>query len=184
MTRRYRRRPRWLRRLRRWLRRGNHKAAAAVALAGLALVILAGHHSAPAPDRATAATAAAAPGGSAYTPASWARALLRSLGDPRTACNLGAVTAWEAAEGGNWADAAQDNPLNTTMPEPGSRAVNPAGVQAYPSWREGFTATLDTLRNGLYGAILAALAAGNSAQAVADAVAASPWGTRPFDAEC
>ena len=60
----------------------------------------------------------------------------------------------------------------------------PAGVQAYPSWRSGFAATLATLGNGHYPAILSALSAGTSARAVADAVAASPWGTAYFQANC
>ena len=62
--------------------------------------------------------------------------------------------------------------------------MNSAGVQAYPSWQAGFTATLATLGNGSYGPILSALSSGGSAQAVADAVAASPWGTSPFQAAC
>ena len=62
--------------------------------------------------------------------------------------------------------------------------MNSAGVQAYPSWRSGFTATLATLGNGRYGPVLSALSAGTSARAVADAVAASPWGTAWFQADC
>jgi hypothetical protein len=124
------------------------------------------------------------PAGSAYTQASWARALLRADSDPRTRCNLDGVTAWERAEGGHFANAARYNPLDSTMREPGSWSMNPVGVQAYPSWRAGFRATLATLHNGLYGNVLAALRAGDSAQAIADAVAASPWGTQPFTARC
>ena len=70
------------------------------------------------------------------------------------------------------------------MPEPGSWVINSAGVRAYPSWQAGFTATLATLGNGNYGPIVSALRSGSSAQAVADAVAASPWGTSPFQAAC
>jgi hypothetical protein len=132
----------------------------------------------------TGLTVASVPSGSSYTPLSWAAALLSSGGWPRSACNLSAVTAWEAAEGGNWANTARFNPLDTTQAEPGSWSMNSVNVQAYPSWAEGFTATLTTLRNGRYGPVLAALAAGDDAQAVADAVAASPWGTGPFAAGC
>ena len=120
----------------------------------------------------------------AYTPRSWARALLSGTGLPRTACNLAAITAWEAAEGGNWENTATYNPLNTTQPEPGSSSMNSVNVQAYTSWPEGFTATVTTLDNGNYPGILSALRAGNSAQGVADAVAASPWGTGSFSASC
>jgi peptidoglycan hydrolase CwlO-like protein len=116
----------------------------------------------------------------AYSPTSWAQALLGYLGLPRTSQNLTAITAWELAEGGNWFNSARYNPLDTTMPEPGAIAMNSVGVQAYTSWAEGFTATVATLRNGLYGPILAALHKGDSALAVAEAVAASPWGTGGF----
>jgi len=151
--------------------------------AGIGLAALTCHYAAA--GGAAAITARAViPDGSAYTPASWAVALLAAGGWPRTSCNIGAITAWENAEGGNWANAARFNPLDTTEPEPGSYPMNSAGVQAYPSWAVGFRATLTTLANGHYGGILAALAAGGSAQAVADAVAASPWGTAPFRANC
>ena len=88
---------------------------------------------------------------------SWAQALLGYLGLPVTSQNLTAITAWELAEGGNWFNSARFNPLDTTMPEPGATAMNGVGVKAYTSWAEGFTATIATLNNGLYGPILAAL---------------------------
>lgn len=114
------------------------------------------------------------------TPASWADALLRSLGDQPTAENLKAITAWERAEGGHWQNRATYNPLNTTQVQAGSHAMNSVGVQAYASWSEGMAATVITLRNGRYGDILAALQGGNCAPCVASAVAASPWGTGRF----
>ena len=116
----------------------------------------------------------------AYSPTSWAQALLGYLGLPRTSQNLTAITAWELAEGGNWFNSARYNPLDTTMPEPGATDMNSVGVKAYTSWADGFTATVATLRNGLYGPILAALQKGDGALAVAEAVAASPWGTGGF----
>ena len=139
------------------------------------MAVLSGHHAGTSGARATTASVirGSIPAGSGYTPSSWAAALLSAGGWPQTSCNLGAITAWEAAEGGNWENSAAYNPLDTIMPEPGSWPVNSVSVQAYPSWQEGFTATLTTLGNGDYGGILSALSAGNSAQAVADAVAAS-----------
>jgi peptidoglycan hydrolase CwlO-like protein len=116
----------------------------------------------------------------AYSPLSWAHALLGYLGVPVTSQNLTAITAWELAEGGHWFNSARYNPLDTTMPEPGASVMNSVGVKAYTSWAEGFTATVATLRNGLYGPILAALEKGDDALAVAAAVAASPWGTGAF----
>lgn len=157
----------------------------AAIVAGLALAWYAHAHAGTAPaGRAADAAGVGVPSGSSYTPRSWAAALLSSGGWPQSGCNLAAVTGWEAAEGGNWDNSARYNPLDTTQPEPGSWPMNSVNVQAYPSWAEGFTATLATLRNGRYGGILAALQSGNDAQAVADAVAASPWGTGPFSAGC
>jgi hypothetical protein len=150
------------------------------------MAALTGHHAGT--GGAHAATASvirgSIPGGSAYTPSSWAAALLSAGGWPQTACNLGAIEAWERAEGGNWENSAAYNPLDTTERESGSWPVNSVNVQAYTSWQQGFQATLATLDNGDYGGILSALSAGTSAQAVAGAVAASPWGTGPFTASC
>ena len=134
----------------------------------------------------------AVPAGSSYTPASWASALLSAGGWPQTACNLGAVQAWERAEGGNWANDAWFNPINTTYDGNGAweqdgkvtGTINSDGVRAYNSWATGFDATLTTLSFPAYAGVRSALSAGNDAQAVADAVAASPWGTGPFTATC
>jgi hypothetical protein len=168
---------------RRYRSRVSGRFIASAVAAGIGLAALSGHHGGT--GGAAALTARAViPDGSAYTPASWAAALLTAGGWPRTSCNLGAIQAWENAEGGHWANTARFNPLNTTQREPGSWSVNSVSVQAYTSWAEGFRATLATLGNGRYGPTLAALSAGDSAQAVAGAVAASPWGTGPFQASC
>ena len=116
----------------------------------------------------------------AYTPFTWARALLMQLGMPETTDNVAAMTAWEMAEGGHWYNGARFNPLDTTQPEPGAVSMNSVGVKAYVNWAQGFRATITTLRNGLYGGILAALRQGDDALAVARAVAESPWGTGYF----
>ena len=116
-----------------------------------------------------------------YTPQAWAPAFLRLAGLPRTRCDRAAVVAWIGAEGSN---PAWHNLLDSTLPEPGSRPVNSVGVQAYTSWRQGLRASAATIRNGYYPGVLAALEAGQDAQAVAAAVAQSPWGTQPFSASC
>jgi hypothetical protein len=167
----------------RYRRRGRmtgKEGAAAAVVAGLMLAA-AVHVSTPG---AGGVLAADIPNGSAYTPHTWAVALLTATHLPVTACNVSAVTDWENAEGGNWGNSAAANPLNTTLPEPGSHAINSAGVQAYPSWPVGFTATVATLSNGDYPGILGALRAGDNAGAVAAAVGASPWGTGLFPASC
>jgi hypothetical protein len=94
--------------------------------------------------------------------------------------NQRAIVAWEAAEGGHLFNTAHVNPLNTTQSAPGATSMNAVGVKAYVSWEQGTRATITTLYNGFYGGILAALRRDDDAQAVADAVAASPWGAGPF----
>jgi hypothetical protein len=171
------------RRLKRRIQRAVHRHPLASVLVVLGLLLLAGHagqHAAAAHDAAAAIPASAGP----YTPTSWAEAFIDGLHDPETSCNVAAVAAWEITEGGNWSNGATYNPLNTTQYEPGAYSVNGDGVKAYPSWAEGLTANLTAMTNGLYGPVLSALAAGNNSQTVADAVAASPWGTAPFSASC
>ena len=177
-----------------YLRRGyrhrltrKQKFAGSAAAAGLLLALAHGHT----PPAAVIASTTI-PGGNTYTPPSWAATLLSAGGWPRTRCNLAAITAWEQAEGGNWQNNAAYNPLNTTYDGNGTweakglvtATINGPGVRAYNSWRTGFTATLATLGNGNYDPIVSALSAGTDAQAVASAVAASPWGTAPFTATC
>jgi hypothetical protein len=114
------------------------------------------------------------------TPYDFAVALLSALGDPLTPQNVGAIVSWEKAEGGNWNSPAKYNPLNTTRRMPGSRSVTAVGVQAYTSWQQGLSATVQTLQAGSYSNILSALKSGTSEQAVERAVASSVWGTGSF----
>jgi hypothetical protein len=158
------------------------KAAGVKLLAALGAGAYLAFHS-PA-SHAVLATLTSIPTGGSYTPQSWAPAFLAAAGEPVTACNERFVLAWENAEGGAWSNSATDNPLNSTLPEPGSRSINSAGVQAYTSWQQGLEADAATLHNGNYPGILSALSAGNDAQKAADAVAGSPWGTGKFHASC
>lgn len=116
------------------------------------------------------------------TPVSFAEALLNSMGFPETPQNVEALTAWQRAEGGNWQNDARYNPFNTTLSEPGAASINSVGVKAYTSWQQGLTATISTLSGSAYAGIRSALSGGNNAQAVADAIASSPWGTESFSA--
>jgi murein DD-endopeptidase MepM/ murein hydrolase activator NlpD len=128
----------------------------------------------------TSSGSSQASSGSLGTRQGFAVALLNALGAPVTSQNLLAIESWEVAEGGGFGGITAFNPLNTTLALPGSRTVTRVGVQAYTSAAQGFQATVDTLREGRYSGIVGALRAGNSARAVEQAVAASPWGTGPF----
>ena len=145
------------------------------------------------------------------TPTTFADAMLNYAGvnAPVNAANEYAIGRWEAAEGGGagcpgqplytapWANSGEGagNPLNTTRPEPGSVPINSAGVMNYHDssgqtcWHWGVKANGDALTNGLYGGVISVLQnpAGDAAtqcRQLAQAVAASPWGTGDFSVLC
>jgi len=99
--------------------------------------------------------------------------LLAALGVRPTYDNVAAIVAWETLENTQ----AQNNPLATerVMGVPGEDNFNAVGVRNYPTLAVGVAATVVTLSNGLYGAILGALPNGTFAE-IANAVDASPWG--------
>jgi hypothetical protein len=104
----------------------------------------------------------------------WSVMLLDRLGAPVTSENLLGLAAWIEAESNG---ASFRNPLATTQGAPGARNVNSVGVKGYPTDEIGLDATVITLHNGHYPNILDALARGDSALRLTEAVAASPWGT-------
>ncbi len=104
----------------------------------------------------------------------WCVMLLDRLGAPVTSENLRGLVAWIEAESNG---ASFLNPLATTQGAPGARNVNSVGVKGYPTDEIGLHATVITLHNGFYPEILDALARGDSALRLTEAVAASPWGT-------
>ena len=95
------------------------------------------------------------------------------------------MTTWMKFEGGGGGKAtglgknsAMYNPLNTTQGAPGAKSMNSVGVKSYNSWDQGMEATVQTLMNGKYSGILAALQQGTNTAGVLSAVNASPWGTK------
>ena len=104
----------------------------------------------------------------------WARDFLTKLNMPITSENVRAISAWEQAEGTK----ASFNPLATTQSGfAGETRFNSVGVKNYATYQDGIDANAHALMNGRYTNILDALRAGNSATAVAQAIADSPWGT-------
>lgn len=109
---------------------------------------------------------------------SFATAVLKGLGAPTTSQNVRAIVGWAKAEGGHFHNDARYNPLNTTQPLPGAGNTGSQGnVKVYKDWSQGVQATVKTLKNGRYQPILSALAKGDSAEAVANAIGQTPWGT-------
>jgi hypothetical protein len=157
----------------------------AIGLAVGALLIAAGGTKAAAhghPVLATTDRFTVPAGSSLGTPAGFARALLAADSLPRTSCNLSAVLEWERREGGGFGNQAEFNPLNVN-PGPGAGwpGYNAYGAWAFPNAADGLLYTVRTLNNGDYGGILSALRAGNSAQAVCNAIMASPWAASHYD---
>lgn len=137
-----------------------------------------GHDGTPSGDSMARLPAARMSG--PYAPRAWAIAFLHADGMRTGGCDRVLVVAWENAEGtyGKFR-----NPLDSTLPMPGSYSVNGDGVQHYKSLRQGLEATVLTIRNGLYQPVQSALAAGNG-PAAALAVSSSRWGTAPFEVSC
>lgn len=112
---------------------------------------------------------------------SWATQFLQYLGITPTATNVAQVSAWEQAESGGVGS--YNNPLNTTLHEPGSWGVNYNNgypVQGYPTVAEGIQADATALQGNFshYANIIADLQSGDAPNAqFAGDIAASPWGT-------
>lgn len=110
--------------------------------------------------------------------ANWRQQILQGIGAPVTAQNLRLLDAWQRAEGGTYSN----NPFNTTLRTSSQiGSANSAGVRGYATPQAGIDATIQTLLNtgggSSYANVVKALRAGNNARAVAQAIAASPWGT-------
>jgi hypothetical protein len=113
-------------------------------------------------------------------------ALLEALGLPVTAANVGALNAWQRAEGqwtatGDWNPSANHNPLNTTEGTGAIGRHGSAGISIYPDWTTGVAATARTLQYGRYAGVLNVLRTGQASPSLLSAaVVPSGWGTGPF----
>jgi peptidoglycan hydrolase-like protein with peptidoglycan-binding domain len=99
-------------------------------------------------------------------------AILRELGAPHTEVNLTALDLWARSEG---MPAGDNNPFATTQDGYGGVAVNSVGVKRYPTVNDGAAATVHTMRNGHYQAVLEAIAHGTDLHAIYRAINESPW---------
>jgi hypothetical protein len=110
---------------------------------------------------------------SGVDPARFSSDVLARLGAPKTEQNLAVMQAWVKAEGTR----AQFNPLATTRKAEGATNFNSVGVKNFTTYEQGVDTTIGAITNGLYDDVIAALKRGDDAYAVADAIAASPWGS-------
>lgn len=81
------------------------------------------------------------------------RSILSAIGAPQTAANVNSMAAWIQHET-PWPPVARFNPMNTTLPMPGSTCFNSVCVRNYVSWAQGIEATARTLLGG-YSCIVA-----------------------------
>ena len=103
----------------------------------------------------------------AYTRQQFVTDVLRGIGNATPSGNIiGWMVAWTVAETGHPSGSYQGasyNLLNTTQPAPGATNFNSIGVKNYTSYAQGITATVQTLQNGYYPTLLAALQTNNQA---------------------
>jgi len=99
--------------------------------------------------------------------------ILEGVGAPVTNNNMAYLYAWRQAEGGK----ATFNPFNTTQKAEGTTNYNSVGVKNYVSAEQGIAATIKTLLNGRYSAIIDCLKKDCSPDQTAKALIESPWGT-------
>jgi hypothetical protein len=139
-------------------------AGPVIAIAVFAALVASGgakHPTAPKVHRSEAgvSVARAAPVTSGSEDA-FIRATLADLGAPATQANVTSLASWFPHEFPAWPPMAANNPMATTMPAAGSTTYNGVGVQNYPDASEGAQATAQTLDDGYYPGIAAALRSG------------------------
>jgi hypothetical protein len=113
---------------------------------------------------------------------SWQSQILTGLNAPVSQNNQNKLAAWNACEGNDTglSGLGANNPFNTTCDCCGGAPIssNSAGVRMYPTLAAGCQATLNTLKGGTrYAAIVTNLQQDGDAQAFANAVGSSGWGT-------
>jgi len=120
----------------------------------------------------------------------WARALLSRLGYPVTTANLTAVVGWELKES-SLVGGAAFNPINTTQPADGATAFNTIHVKGggvihvwnYVSCEQGLVKTVETINNGRYDDVKAALRASADPSVLGHAQSLHVWGTGSISAD-
>lgn len=94
--------------------------------------------------------------------ADWRVDVLKGLGAPLSKQNIEFLTTWQRYEGGHTNNDARWNWLNTTSNAPGAvRSINSVGVKAFDTYHDGVNATIQTLNNGRYPDVVAALRKGD-----------------------
>lgn len=90
--------------------------------------------------------------------------LIKAFNGRVTPATIRALTTWQRMEGGSTNNVDSWNFLNTKQPEPGSHGTLGSqgnAIQAYQNFQQGLHATIQTLQNGRYPAIVHAIVTGN-----------------------
>lgn len=98
--------------------------------------------------------------------------VLEELGAPASEGNTTGMRLWATSEG---MPTGENNPLATTLPWPGSVAVNQDGVRRYPTVTAGVAATVATLRDARYLTIRDTLQLDAGLKALWQAINVSSW---------
>ena len=107
----------------------------------------------------------------------FATAVLRGVGVKPNTRSIANMLGWMRAEGGHTHNRARFNFLNTTQPAPGAGNTGSQGnIKVYRDFGQGVQATVQTLKNGRYGAILGAF--NSDPSTFSRAVNSTPWGTK------
>ena len=112
----------------------------------------------------------------------WATTFLQECSLSVTNITLTATLAWMVSEYAIEVPLNQralNNPLDTKEPYPNATDFHSLGVKNYATMDDGLSATLRTIENGDYGAILAAYATATNPFDITNAIVASPWGSKP-----
>lgn len=107
----------------------------------------------------------------------FATAVLRGVGVKPNTRSIANMLGWMRAEGGHTHNRARFNFLNTTQPAPGAGNTGSQGnIKVYRDFGQGVQATVQTLKNGRYGAIMGAF--NSDPSTFSRAVNSTPWGTK------
>lgn len=105
----------------------------------------------------------------------WAQMILNTLGATDSQNGEVALVCWMVKEGST--SGGSSNPLNTKEPWPKAKQL-PNGVYAYDSDNDGLAATVKTLKNGHYDAIVHALRTDTDYVTTCRYIDSSVWGTK------
>jgi len=118
------------------------------------------------------------------TESAFFKQVLADMGAPQSASNVAVLEKWSVGEKPKNFWSQWWNPLNTTQPAAGAVSVNSVGVKEYATAAAGEKATAQTIQNGYYPSLAAALKSSAPLSVFQSASVVSEvqnrWGTKSF----